>query len=322
MDLHDFFRTFGSQPHEQCNTAPGALESFEPHKKMEKEKVWLLHFEKKQNVRQRKHQMPQKGDICAWPFLALCRTQEFPSPRFFTKSTHNPIHLDASVHPQTFPNFHRQKVSPFQPSIPIWPKFSTHASATFLCAFPPSFLPFTLLCSMFMPFQQFAASSILRTVRSLSLVNIRTNWKWPLLLVQSFFSQLCVSQLTSLAGTKRRFESNWTKPWSHRAMLWRKRSSGAAEVESSEEPKTEECLLSWKIIGRFPELLMISHDLALCSQPLHCCIPFNVRLDQHLMGIVMVISQESSVFPVSPLDNAKINRFSWSLQVTWRGHLG
>ena len=56
--------------------------------KMEKEKVWLLHFEKKQNVRRRKHQMPQKWDICAWPFLALCRTQESFPVHVFSPKVH------------------------------------------------------------------------------------------------------------------------------------------------------------------------------------------------------------------------------------------
>lgn len=215
--------------------------------KMEKEKVWLLHFEKKQNVRRRKHQMPQKWDICAWPFLALCRTQEFPSPRFFTKSTHNPIHLDASVHPQTFPDFHRQKVSPFQPSIPIWPKFSTHASATFLCAFPPSLLPFTLLCSMFMLFQQFAASSILRRVRSLSLVNIRTKWKWPLLLVtlsNRFFLSFACHNSSQASLAQREGSSRIGR--SREATELCSDESGAAEqrrwrVVKSRRPKSASC---------------------------------------------------------------------------------
>ena len=75
-------------------------------------------------------------------------------------------------------------------------------------------------------------------------MNIRTKWKWPLLLVtlsnRFFLSFACHNSQASLAQR----EGSSRIGRSREATELCSDESGAAEVESSEEPKTEECLLS------------------------------------------------------------------------------
>ena len=241
----------------------------------EREKAWPLHFAKK-NVQWRKHRCPNMRYMClALPcFVQNARVSQ--STFFHQKYTQSEyIWTPRSIHKPS-PIFHRQKVPPFQPSHPIRPKFSTHSSATFLCAFPPSFLPFTLLCSMFMLFRQFAASSVLRTVRSLSLiVNIRTKSKYmaitscPIVFFHLSFACHNSSQASLAQG-----EGSSRIGRSREATELCSDESGAAEqrrwrVVKSRRPKNASCVM--KNHGRSPDLPMISHDLALCSQTFHYC---------------------------------------------------